>query len=56
MNIKNFLVMLLAIIAAVTYSYYAVEEKPEKAVTATPGEYIEMVERKKNSSGEKTDP
>lgn len=44
MQVKNFLVMLLAIVIAVIYAYFALEERPEKAVTATPKDYIELIE------------
>ena len=47
MNLKNFLVILAAIIIAVGYAYYASEERPDKAMTLSPKEYIQQVEKDK---------
>ncbi len=47
MKIKNFLVILLAIIIAVAYAYYASEKKPDKGMTLSPKEYMQLIEKDK---------
>ncbi len=43
MNTKNFLFIVLAIAAVVVYAYYRSEKTPEKAMTLTPKEYIQLI-------------
>ncbi len=47
MKITPFFVVFIALVGTVIYAYYAMEKKPEKAMTATPKQYIKMVEEKK---------
>ena len=47
MNTKNFLVIFLAIVVTVGYAYYALEKKPEKAMTLSPKEYMQLIEKDK---------
>ncbi len=48
MKIKPFFVVFIVLVGTIIYAYYAMEEKPEKAMTATPKQYIKMVEEKKS--------
>ncbi|MCW8945812.1 MAG: aldehyde dehydrogenase [Sedimenticola sp.] len=47
MQQKPFLLIIVALIGVVIYAYYAPNEKPERAATLTPKQYIELVEQKK---------
>ena len=47
MNTKNFLFIVLAIVAVVVYAYYRPEKTPEKAMTLSPKEYIQLIEKGK---------
>jgi len=47
MQIKPFFVIFIALVGTVIYAYYAPKQKPEKATTLTPKQYIELVEEKK---------
>ena len=53
MNTKNFLVIFLAIVITVIYAYYVSEKKPEKAMTLSPKEYMQLIE--KDKKGHKAD-
>jgi hypothetical protein len=55
MEIKPFFPVFIALVGTVIYAYYAMEEKPEKAMTATPKQYIKMVEEKKAERLKKRD-
>lgn len=55
MKIKPFFVVFIVLVGTVIYAYYAMEEKPEKAMTATPKQYIKMVEEKKAERLKKRD-
>lgn len=47
MRIKPFFPVFAVLVGAVIYAYYAPEERPEKGMTSTPKEYIELVEKNK---------
>lgn len=47
MQQKPFLLILAVLIGVIIYAYYAPSEKPERAATLTPKQYIELVEQKK---------
>ncbi len=47
MNTRNFLVIFLAIVIAVVYTYYVSEKNPDKATAVTPKQYIELIEKDK---------
>ncbi len=47
MKIKPFFLVLLVLIGGIAYIYMKSDTRPEKGVTATPRQYIEMVERDK---------
>ena len=47
MKIKPFFVVFVVLVGTVIYAYLAMDEKPEGAITATPRQYIEMVEKNK---------
>ena len=47
MNTRNFLVIFLAIVIAVVYTYYISEKNPDKATAVTPKQYIELIEKGK---------
>ena len=47
MNTKNFLVIFLAIVIAVVYTYYMSEKNPQKETAITPKQYIELIEKDK---------
>ena len=49
MQIKPFFVVFIVLVGVVIYAYYAPSEKPERATTLTPKQYIELVEEKKQS-------
>lgn len=53
MQIKPFFLVFIALVGTVIYAYYAPNKKPEKAVTLTPKQYIELVEEKKQQRKEK---
>ena len=55
MKIKPIFPVFIALVVTVIYAYYAMEEKPEKAMTATPKQYIKMVEEKKAERLKKRD-
>ncbi len=50
MNTKNFLVIFLAIVIAVVYTYYMSEKNPQKETAITPKQYIELIEKDKAES------
>jgi hypothetical protein len=56
MQIKPFFPVFIVLVVTVIYAYYAMEKKPEKAMTATPKQYIQMVEEKKAERLKKPDP
>ena len=47
MQIKPFFVIFPVLVGVIVYAYYAPKDKPERATTLTPKEYIELVEKKK---------
>lgn len=47
MKIKPFFPVFIVLVGVVIYAYNAPKQKPERATTLTPKEYIEMVEEKK---------
>jgi hypothetical protein len=55
MQIKPFFPVFIVLVVTVIYAYYAMEKKPEKAMTATPKQYIQMVEEKKAERLKKRD-
>ena len=55
MKIKPFFPVFIVLVGTVIYAYYAMEKKPEKAMTATPKQYIKMVEEKKAEHLKKRD-
>lgn len=55
MQIKPFFPVFIVLVGTVIYAYYAMENKPEKAMTATPKQYIKMVEVKKAERLKKRD-
>ncbi len=47
MQIKPFFVIFPVLVGVIIYAYYAPQNKPERATTLTPKQYIELVEKKK---------
>ncbi len=47
MKIKPFFLILLVLIGGIAYIYLKSDVRPEKGVTATPRQYIELVEKEK---------
>lgn len=47
MKIKPFFPVFIVLVGVVIYAYNAPKQKPERATTLTPKEYIELVEVKK---------
>ncbi|MCB1763607.1 MAG: hypothetical protein KDI27_10800 [Gammaproteobacteria bacterium] len=47
MRVKPFFPVFIVLIGVVVYAYYAPENRPEKGITSTPREYIELVEKSK---------
>jgi hypothetical protein len=47
MRIKPFFPVFVVLVGVVVYAYYAPEDRPEKGLTTTPKEYIELVEKNK---------
>ena len=47
MQIKPFFVIFPVLVGVIIYAYYAPQDKPERATTLTPKQYIELVEKKK---------
>ena len=47
MKIKPFFPVFVVLVGAVIYAYLSMDKKPEGAITATPKQYIEMVEKNK---------
>jgi len=47
MKIKPFFPVFAVLVGVVVYAYYAPQDRPEKGLTATPKEYIELVEKNK---------
>lgn len=45
MRIKPFFPVFVVLVGVVIYAYYAPKERPEKGLTTTPKEYMEMVEK-----------
>ena len=45
MRIQPFFPVFVVLVGVVIYAYYAPEERPEKGITSTPKEYIELVEK-----------
>ena len=54
MTIKPFFPVFIVLVGVVIYAYNAPEKKPEKAATATPKQYIELVEKNKAERLEKS--
>lgn len=53
MKIKPFFPVFIVLVGVIAYAYYTAEEKPDRAVTATPRQYIEMVEKRKEERRER---
>ena len=47
MRIKPFFPVFAVLVGVVIYAYYAPEERPEKGITSSPKEYMELVEKKR---------
>jgi len=47
MRIKPFFPVFAVLVGVVVYAYYAPDDRPEKGITTTPKEYIELVEKNK---------
>ncbi len=47
MQIKPFFVIFPVLVGVIIYAYYAPKDKPERATTLTPKQYIELVEKRK---------
>ncbi|MCP4992424.1 MAG: hypothetical protein GY934_01360 [Gammaproteobacteria bacterium] len=47
MRVKPFFPVFIVLVGVVVYAYYAPKERPERAITLTPKQYIETVEREK---------
>jgi hypothetical protein len=47
MQVKPFFVVFPVLVGVIIYAYYAPKDKPERATTLTPKQYIELVEKKK---------
>ncbi|MCB1759816.1 MAG: hypothetical protein KDI68_08575 [Gammaproteobacteria bacterium] len=47
MTVKPFFPVFIVLVGVVIYAYHAPEQRPESGVTATPKEYIELVEKQK---------
>lgn len=47
MKIKPFFPVFVVLVGVVIYAYHTMDKKPRGAVTATPRQYIEMVEKNK---------
>jgi hypothetical protein len=47
MTIKPFFPVFIVLVGVVIYAYNVPEQRPESGVTATPKEYIELVEKQK---------
>lgn len=47
MKINPFFAVFVVLVGAVIYAYQSMDKKPEGAITATPKQYIEMVEKNK---------
>ncbi len=47
MKNKPFFVFFPVLVGVIVYAYYAPQDKPERATTLTPKQYIELVEKKK---------
>ena len=47
MKIKPFFPVFAVLVGVVIYAYYAPEERPEKGITSSPKEYMELVEKKR---------
>lgn len=45
MRIKPFFPVFIVLVGVIVYAYYAPEDRPEKGLTTTPKEYMEMVEK-----------
>lgn len=45
MRIKPFFPVFVVLVGVVIYAYYAPKERPEKGLTTTPKEYMEMIEK-----------
>lgn len=44
-----FFAVFIVLVGTIVYAYFAPEQRPEKAATLTPKEYIELVEQKKQA-------
>lgn len=47
MKIKPFFPVFVVLVGVIVYAYYAPQDRPEKGLTTTPKEYIELVEKNK---------
>lgn len=54
MQIKPFFVIFPVLIGVIVYAYYAPKDKPERATTLTPKQYIELVEKNKREKREQS--
>jgi hypothetical protein len=54
MQIKPFFVIFPVLIGVIIYAYYAPKDKPERATTLTPKQYIELVEKNKREKREQS--
>jgi len=54
MTIKPFFPVFVVLVGVVIYAYNVPEKKPERGTTATPKQYIEMVEKSKAKRLEKS--
>lgn len=48
MQIKPFFPVFLVLVGVVIYAYYAPEDRPERATSLTPKQYIELVEKNRS--------
>ena len=53
MQIKPFFVVFPVLVGVVIYAYQAPERKPTRGTTATPKQYIELVEKRKEERRER---
>ncbi len=53
MKIKPFFPVFVVLVGVVIYAYHTMDKKPRGAVTATPKQYIEMVEQNKTERMER---
>lgn len=53
MRIKPFFPVFAVLVGVIVYAYYAPDDRPEKGMTTTPKEYIELVEKNKAERAKK---